>query len=163
MAQYRRTQSSDRSNEVRYEVRYGLGQELMREAHYPDKFSAALSRFLHQYNAETAREEEKLANKLKRALVPEDRRKNKMRGSVAYTDIDAIVHLIDDFGSEQVCSLLVAYGYARDPHKESLEGSADDLVDDTELHSTDLKDSSSTDEDESPITSIIEDRMTSLL
>ena len=120
-AQYRRTQSSDHSSEVRYEVRYGLGQELMREAHYPDKFIAALSRFLHQYNAETAREEEKLANKLKRALLPEDRRKNKMRGSVAYTDIDAIVQLIDDFGSEQVCSLLVAYGYAREPYKGTAE------------------------------------------
>ena len=137
MAQYRRTQSGDRSNEVRYEVRYGLGQELMREAHYPDKFIAALSRFLHQYNAETAREEEKLANKLKRALVPDDRRKNKMRGSVAYTDIDSIVQLIDDFGSEQVCSLLVACGYAREPFKGATEGPTDDNADTTEFHSQD--------------------------
>jgi len=43
-AQYRRTQLGDRT----YEVRYGLGQELMREARYPDKFIAALSRFLQQ-------------------------------------------------------------------------------------------------------------------
>ena len=143
IAQYRRSQLRDRT----YEVRYGLGQELMREARYSDKFIAALSRFLQQYNAETAREEEKLANKLARALTPHDRRANKLRGSVAYTDIDAIAALIDEFGSEQVCSLLVAYGYARDPHKESLEGSADDLVDDTELPSTDLEDSSSTDEE----------------
>ncbi len=110
----------------------------MREAHYPDKFSAALSRFLHQYNAETAREEEKLANKLKRALVPEDRRKNKMRGSVAYTDIDAIVQLIDDFGSEQVCSLLVAYGYARDPYKGTTEEPKDNNIDSPEPSSEDL-------------------------
>jgi len=139
MAQYRRTQSGDRSNEVRYEIRYGLGQELMREAHYPDKFIAALSRFLHQYNAETAREEEKLANKLKRALVPDDRRKNKMRGSVAYTDIDAIVQLIDDFGSEQVCSLLVAYGYAREPFKGTTEEPVSNNIDNTELSSEDLE------------------------
>jgi hypothetical protein len=124
-AQYRRTQSGARTNEVGYEVRYGLGQELMREAHYPDKFIAALSRFLHQYNAETAREEEKLANKLKRALTPDDRRIYKLRGSVSYTDIDAIVQLIDDFGSEQVCSLLVAYGYAREPRKSTESNTAD--------------------------------------
>jgi hypothetical protein len=138
-AQYRRTQSGDRTNEVRYEVRYGLGQELMREAHYPDKFIAALSRFLHQYNAETAREEEKLANKLKRALVPEDRRKNKMRGSVSYTDIDAIVQLIDDFGSEQVCSLLVAYGYAREPFKGATEEPTNNNTDNAELSSESLE------------------------
>src|SRR5260370_16116497 len=128
-AQYRRTQLGDRT----YEVRYGLGQELMREARYPDKFIAAISRFLQKYNAETAREEEKLANKLARALTPNDRRANKLRGSVAYTDIDAIAALIDEFGSEQDCSLLVAYGYARDPHKDSSQGATDDLVDDTEL------------------------------
>lgn len=134
-AQYRRTQIG----EVRYEVRYGLGQELMREAHYPDKFIAVLSRFLHQYNAETAREEEKLASKLKRALVSDDRRKNKMRGSVSFTDIDAIVQLIDDFGSEQVCSLLVAYGYAREPFKGTIEEPLDNNTDTTELPSEDLE------------------------
>jgi hypothetical protein len=127
-AQYRRTQLGDRT----YEVRYGLGQELMREARYPDKFIAALSRFLQRYNAETAREEEKLSNKLKRALISDDRRTYKLRGSVAYTDIDAIVRLIDDFGSEQVCSLLVAYGYARDPYKGTTEEPVDNHADNTE-------------------------------
>jgi len=118
-AQYRRSQLRDRT----YEVRYGLGQELMREARYSDKFIAALSRFLQQYNAETAREEEKLANRLGgRTLTSEDRRNNKLRGSVAYSDIDAIAALIDEFGSEQVCSLLVAYGYASDPRKDFQDG-----------------------------------------
>jgi len=109
-AQYRRSQQRDRT----YEVRYGLGQELMREVHYPDKFILAISTFLHQYNAETAREEEKVANRLGRALTSQDRRTNKLRGSVATTDIDHLVTLIDAFGAEAVCSLLVAYGYARD-------------------------------------------------
>jgi hypothetical protein len=104
----------------------------MREARYPDKFIAALSRFLQKYNAETAREEEKLANKLARALTPNDRRANKLRGSVAYTDIDAIAALIDDFGSEQVCSLLVAYGYARDPYKGTTEEPVDNHADNIE-------------------------------
>ena len=112
-AQYRRAQLRDRT----YEVRYGLGQELMREARYPEKFIATLSTFLTQYNAETAREEEKLANKLARPVTPQDRRTYNLRGSVAYTDIDEIAALVDDYGSEQVCSLLVAYGYASDPRK----------------------------------------------
>lgn len=109
-AQYRRSQLRDRT----YDVRYGLGQELMREVHYPDKFIQALSTFLHQYNAETAREEEKVANRLGRALTSQDRRASRLRMSVATTDINELVALIDEFGPEAVCSLLVAYGYARD-------------------------------------------------
>ena len=109
-AQYRRSQQRDRT----YEVRYGLGQELMREVHYPDKFILAISTFLHQYNAETAREEEKVANRLGRALTSQDRRTYKLRMSVADTDIKQLITLIDTFGAEPVCSLLVACGYARD-------------------------------------------------
>ena len=112
----------------------------MREARYSDKFIAVLSRFLQQYNAETAREEEKVANKLARALTVEDRRAHKLRGSVAYTDIDAIVTLIDDFGSEQVCSLLVAYGYASDPRKEFQDASADVTPDDTDAQTIEIED-----------------------
>lgn len=110
IAQYRRSQQRDRT----YEVRYGLGQELMREVHYPDKFILAISTFLQQYNAETAREEEKVANRLGRALTSQDRRAYKLRLSVANTDIKQLIQLIDEFGAEPVCSLLVACGYARD-------------------------------------------------
>lgn len=127
-AQYRRAQLRDRT----YEVRYGLGQELMREARYSSKFIAALSAFLQEYNAETAREEEKLANRLGgRQLTLKDRRDNRLRSTVAFTDIDAIVALIDDFGSEQVCSLLVAYGYASDPRKESQDGITENAAPDS--------------------------------
>ncbi len=115
IAQYRRSQQRDRT----YDVRYGLGQELMREVHYPDKFILAISTFLQQYNAETAREEEKAANRLGRALTSQDRRTHKLRGSVARTDIDHLLKLIDEFGAEPVCSLLVAYGYARDSRSTS--------------------------------------------
>lgn len=101
----------------------------MREARYSDKFIATLSRFLQQYNAETAREEEKLANRLQHALTPTDRRNYKLRGTVAYTDIDEIVALIDDFGSEQVCSLLVAYGYASEPRKEAQQETPENASD----------------------------------
>lgn len=122
-AQYRRAQLGDRT----YEVRYGLGQELMREARYRDKFMVALSEFLQRYNAETAREEEKAANKLGHKLTPENRRAYNLRASIPYTDIDEIADLIDRFkSSELIGSMLVAYGYAREPFKGATEGPADD-------------------------------------
>ena len=123
-AQYRRTQESDRT----YEVRYGLGQQLMREARDRDKFMVNLCEFLQQYNAETAREEEKAANKRGGKLTTEDRRK--LRSSVAYSDIDEIAALIDRFhSSELIASMLVAYGYAREPRKHSEGNQTDDHAD----------------------------------
>ncbi len=98
-AQYRKKQG-DR----RYDVRYGLGQELARQARYPDKFIAALSDFLHKYNAENAQVMET--------------RGGPYRRSVRTTDIDEIVALIDRHGSETVANLLIAYGYARLPREE---------------------------------------------
>jgi len=109
-AQYQRSQDRDRA--VRYDVRYGLGQELMREVRYREKFIAALAAFLTQYNAETVREEEKLAVKLGGQISKEARKTHKLRGTVAVSDIDEIVQLIDEFNAETVGSLLVAYGYA---------------------------------------------------
>jgi hypothetical protein len=131
-AQYRRAQLGDRT----YEVRYGLGQELMREARYRDKFMVALSEFLQRYNAETAREEEKAANKLGRKLTPENRRAYNLRASVPYTDIDAIADLIDRFkSSELIGSMLVAYGYAREPLKGTTEEPVSNNTDNAELPS----------------------------
>ena len=98
-AQYRKKQG-DR----RYDVRYGLGQELARKAIYPDAFIAALSDFLHKYNAENAQVMET--------------RPGPYRQSIKTTDIDEIVRLIDEYGSETVANLLIAYGYARVPYEE---------------------------------------------
>ncbi len=117
-AQYRWTQQSDRT----YEVRYGLGQELMRKVHHRNDFVAALSEFLLQYNAETAREEEKaaraIANETKQALHPltsKERYARNLRLSVAAEHIDDIAKLIDRSGApELIGAMLVAYGYARD-------------------------------------------------
>lgn len=115
-AQYRRAQLKDR----RYDVRYGLGQELMREATYRDKFIIALSKFLHEYEAETAREEEKVANELGRKLTLEDRRARGLRAQVDTDSIQAIADLIDRFNSsELIGSMLIAYGYAREPRSVS--------------------------------------------
>jgi hypothetical protein len=98
-AQYRKKQG-----ERKYDVRYGLGQELARKARYPDEFIAALSDFLHKYNAENAQVMET--------------RNGPYRRSIKTSDIDAIVSLIDEYGSETVANLLIAYGYARVPRED---------------------------------------------
>lgn len=102
-AQYKRRNLNDR----RYEVRYGLGQQLMRKAHHADTFVAELSEFMLKYNAENAQ-------------VMENRQ-GPYRKSLRTSDIDEIVALIDAFGPETVCGLLVAYGYARVPRDENEE------------------------------------------
>ena len=102
VAQYRK-QQSDR----RYDVRYGLNQELARKANYPRDFIAALSEFIHSYNAENAQ-------------VMENRQ-GPYRRSILTTDVEEIVALVDEFGSGLVCQLLLAYGYARTPRKDELD------------------------------------------
>jgi hypothetical protein len=114
-AQYRKKQG-DR----KYDVRYGLGQELARKARYPDSFIAALSDFLHKYNAENAQVMET--------------RSGPYRRSVKTTDIDEIVALIDEFGSETVANLLIAYGYARESYEaEASEAEAPETTDEEEF------------------------------
>ena len=105
-AQYRKNQLNDR----RYEVRYGLGQQLARKAAYPNEFIAELAGFLTKYNAENAQVMEKRAGPYRR--------------SIRTSDIDDIVALIDEFDdSRLICNLLVAYGYARVPREESSDES----------------------------------------
>ncbi|MGQ9833220.1 MAG: hypothetical protein ACUVRJ_05410 [Candidatus Villigracilaceae bacterium] len=88
-----------------YDVRYGLGMELKRKAAYPKEFVAALSSFIQEYNQENV---QKLESK------NQQRRKN-----IRTNDLDDIVRLVDKFGSELICNLLVAYGYAGDPSEEA--------------------------------------------
>ena len=108
-AQYRRTQKGDRM----YETRYGLGQDLKRHAHRPIEFMDALGLFLQQYEEETAREEEKLSARLGKALTSKDRRDHHLRSTLYENDLNDIVELIDTYGSSLICSMLIAYGYAR--------------------------------------------------
>ncbi len=122
-AQYRWSQQNDRT----YEVRYGLGQELMRRIHHRDEFLVALNEFLLLYNAETAREDEKaardIANKTKQApqpLTSDDRYKRNLRLMVSPKHLNEIAELMDRSQSpELIGSLLVAYGYARDSFQTS--------------------------------------------
>ncbi len=98
-----------RGEERVYEIRYGLGQELMRKGRYRNEFMMALNEFLHLYNAENARVEEK---------AKDGKRPKYFRSNVVYTDIDEVTRLVDEFKSpELICSMLVAYGYAANPRK----------------------------------------------
>jgi hypothetical protein len=108
-AQRRRSQV----NGSRYEVRYGLEQELLRKAHYRDDFMIALSKFIALYNAETAREEEKVARDIKHALTTEDYRTHKLRYPVTTEDINKLSELLDTNPTELVATMLIAYGYSR--------------------------------------------------
>ncbi len=108
-AQRRYTQENDN----RYEVRYGLGQELIRKARYRDDFTNEINEFLFLYNAETAREEEKVARKLQRRLTTDDYRKNRLRYPVTTADIDQLNDLLDRYPTELIAKMLISYGYAR--------------------------------------------------
>jgi len=99
VAQYRK-----KEGDRRYDIRYGLGRDLVRQSQYPDEFVAALSDFLHKYNAENAQ-------------VMENR-SGPYRKSVQTADIQEILRLIDQHGSDLIAKLLVAYGYARDPRPD---------------------------------------------
>ncbi len=101
-AQYRKAQG-DR----RYDVRYGLGRDLVRQSQYPTEFITALSDFLHKYNAENAQ-------------VMENR-PGPYRRSVKTNDIEEITRLIDQHGSDLIAKLLVAFGYARIPRQTNEE------------------------------------------
>lgn len=98
-AQYR-SKSGDR----RYDVRYGLGLELSRKSQYKNEFIAALSDFLHKYNAENAQVMES--------------RPGPYRRSIHTDDIKQIVTLIDRYGSDLICKMLIAFGYARESRPE---------------------------------------------
>ncbi|NWF65691.1 MAG: hypothetical protein HXY38_15470 [Chloroflexi bacterium] len=98
-AQYRKSQ-----NDRRYDVRYGLGRDLIRRAQYPTEFMAALGEFLHNYNAENAQVMET--------------RPGPYRRSVQTTDLEHITALIDQHGSDLIAKLLVAFGYARVPRAD---------------------------------------------
>ena len=125
-AQRRRIQENDN----RYEVRYGLEQELLRKAHYRDDFMIALSKFIALYNAETAREEEKVARAIKRPLAKEDYRAHTLRFPVTTKDMDELSELLDKNPTELVATMLIAYGYSRQEGLKREEVQADPTNDD---------------------------------
>jgi hypothetical protein len=109
-AQYRVAQEGDR----RYDIAYGLGQDLARSLNQPESFIAALMDFIRRYNAETAREEEKLARQHGGKITLELRRQARLRRLVTTEDVEDLVAIIDEHGHKVVGNLLLAYGYAFD-------------------------------------------------
>lgn len=104
-----------------YDIRYGLGNDLLRQAAYPDRFIQALSEFVYAYNQETGQvfERHKGQPPVRRALVTTG-------------DLEEVIGLIDQYGSRTVANLLIAFGYARSPrdpeqkHEENVESLDDD-------------------------------------
>ena len=98
-----------------YDIRYGLGNDLLRRAAYPEQFIQALSDFLHEYNRETAQIHERYNGNppVRRATVTTD-------------DIAHVVALIDTYGSPTVANLLVAFGYAREPREPEQSETTED-------------------------------------
>lgn len=92
-----------RGQDSLYEVRYGLGAELKRKATVRDEFIVALSEFMQSYNQENSQKLENTGQQMRRNLRT--------------TDIEEIVRLVDEYGSEVVANLLIAYGYAREPQE----------------------------------------------
>jgi len=62
---------------------------------------------VHNYNAENARVLE--------------HKGQQMRKDVRTTDIEEVVRLVDKYGAATVGSLLIAFGYAREPKEEQEE------------------------------------------
>ncbi len=89
-----------------YEIRYGLGQDLLRKANRNDEFVAAVSAFAQSYNAENARVAEKKADVWRREAITDQ-------------DLDDLVRLVDVYSADTVAHLLVAYGYAREAKEET--------------------------------------------
>lgn len=119
-AQWRASQAGG----TRYEIRYGLGQELARATKDNEEFLIALGEFLRSYGAENARQQELLAKKHGGTIPPDEFRN--LRGSYREHDLDEVVALTWKFGAELVGALLLAYGYARDSRDPVPTHEADD-------------------------------------
>ncbi|MDE0078641.1 MAG: hypothetical protein OXI80_12250 [Caldilineaceae bacterium] len=95
----------------RYDIRYGLGQDLRRKAQYKEDFVQELTDFMHSFNDETLRVYERTKGEIQQ------------RKLITTQDIERVVKLVDEHGSKTVCNLLVAFGYARDSREQTGEES----------------------------------------
>ncbi len=98
-AQYRKAISGKQV----FEIKYGLAQEWKQKMRFKDKFVAALADFVQQYNNENARH------------VEQDK---ETRPRITTRDLDQVIDLIEQYGSELVGMLLLAYGYAKESKEE---------------------------------------------
>jgi hypothetical protein len=133
-ATVRAQRRTSQENDNRYEVRYGLHQDLLRKARVRDDFMVELGKFIAIYNAETAREEEKLAKKLGKHLTSDDYRTNHLRYPVTTAALEQLGQLLDNYPTELVATMLVAYGTSRvEPlKKEEMNALDENTSDDQE-------------------------------
>lgn len=102
----------------KYPVHYDLQHRLKQDAPYEKKFIKSLSVFASTFNEENARVFE--SNRAR----GEDSRTRK---NITQQDLNSVIKLVDEFGSDLVGNLLVAFGYARkekdsgDQNSESAE------------------------------------------
>jgi hypothetical protein len=108
-AQYQRKQNKLPSG---FEVHFGLSHELRRNATYRDRFISTLCNYLNTYNLENLRVSSRSA---------ENSQQKYLRKNVETSDIEEIVRLTDEYGSELICGLLLAYGYAKDAHDTDVD------------------------------------------
>jgi len=82
-------------------VHFELSHELRRNAPHRDKFMATICQYLNTYNLENSR--------------VSSRGEHPGRSNIQTDTIEAFVQLVDVYGSELICGLLLAYGYAKEP------------------------------------------------
>ncbi|MGF7400858.1 hypothetical protein PQ744_10690 [Thermoanaerobacterium thermosaccharolyticum] len=96
----------------KYDIRYGLAQELLRKSAYKEDLIEFLSEFIVSYNQETAKMAEK--------------DKGKVRATIKQQDLEDLVKLIDEYDNPSLIGkLLCAFGYSLD-RKEKEDELAED-------------------------------------
>lgn len=100
--QYHKAEHRDNT----YEIRYGLANDLQRASRDNGEFMRVLGKFLQEYSQENARVMERAKER------KQDYRK---RILISTEDVAQVTGLVDDYGAPTVSSLLIAFGYARDP------------------------------------------------
>jgi hypothetical protein len=114
--QYYKTKYDDNT----YDVRYGLSDDLQRHSRDNREFLQALDNFLTDFLKENARVMERRKGQRYRKRIP-----------ISTDDIASVTVLIDEYGASTVASLLIAFGYARDPkapeapNNSATEGTSD--------------------------------------
>ncbi|MDW8147552.1 MAG: hypothetical protein RMJ48_14840 [Roseiflexaceae bacterium] len=121
-----------------YDIRYGLADELHRHSRDNADFLRALSKFLWEYNQENARVLERFGENIPLRRV-----------HISYEDIEQVTELVDQYGAPTVASLLIAFGYAREPGRKDgkpLSEEASMLEDEGDTSETITEDASNPDE-----------------
>ncbi len=97
-----------------FEIHYGLFASIMRAAEFPDQLVSTLAVFVHQYDAENARHEERLTNRKSERST--DNARHRLR--VTTEELDQFIRLIDGRKPQVVAMLLLAYASAREPREK---------------------------------------------